>query len=106
MNFFSGFSLEGESSVFDEYLKKGDYRVSGFSLGAIEAFEYSLNSSDRIDTLQFFSPAFFQDRSEKFKRLQTLSYKKDQTSYEEQFLKNISYPSSIDMKKYFSAPFC
>ncbi len=101
MNFFSGFSLVGESSLFVEYLKKGDYTVSGFSLGAIEAFEYAQNSSDRIDTLQLFSPAFFQERSEKFKRLQTLSYKKDQISYEKQFLKNISYPSSIEMSRYF-----
>jgi predicted alpha/beta hydrolase family esterase len=101
VNFFSGFSLQGESFIFDEYLKKGDYVVSGFSLGAIEAFEFVQKSTDRIDTLQLFSPAFFQDKSEKFKRVQTLNYKKNQTSYEDQFLQNISYPSNMDMREYF-----
>jgi alpha-beta hydrolase superfamily lysophospholipase len=101
VNFYSGFSLEGEESLFSEYMIKDDFTVSGFSLGAIEAFLYVLNSKDRIDRLQLFSPAFFQDKDDKFKRVQTLSYKKDQISYEKFFLKNIAYPSSINLDKYF-----
>jgi pimeloyl-ACP methyl ester carboxylesterase len=101
VNFFSGFSLDGESALFSSYIKEGPYTVCGFSLGAIDAFEYALNSTDRIDTLQLFSPAFFQDSSEKFKRVQTLNYKRDRESYEMNFLKNISYPSDIDMRAYF-----
>jgi esterase/lipase len=101
VSFFSGFCLQGESELFKTYLKKSEYCVSGFSLGAIKAFEYTLNSNSRIDTLQLFSPAFFQDKDLKFKRLQTLNYKKNPQAYQEQFLKNIAYPFATDMKKYF-----
>lgn len=101
MNFFSGFSLEGEAKLFEAYAKEGIYCVSGFSLGAIKACEYVLQSSRRVDTLQLFSPAFFQNKSDKFKRLQTISYQKNQAAYEETFLKNIAYPSVVDMQVYF-----
>ena len=101
MNFFSGFSLFGEASIFRDYIKESDFSVSGFSLGAIEAFEYVLNTKKRVDTLVLFSPAFFQDRDEKFRRLQSISYKKDPKSYQEQFLKNIAYPSNYDMSIFF-----
>ncbi len=101
MNFFSGFSLFGEESIFKDYTKESDFSVSGFSLGAIEAFEYVLNTKKRVDTLELFSPAFFQNKDEKFKRLQSISYKKDPKSYQEQFLKNIAYPSNYDMSLFF-----
>jgi predicted alpha/beta hydrolase family esterase len=101
VNFFSGFSLCNEEKLFEAYLKKSLYSVSGFSLGAVRAFEYVQNSSDRIDTLQLFSPAFFQEKSEKFRRLQTISYQKNQEAYEKQFLENIAYPSTCDMTSYF-----
>ena len=101
MNFFSGFSLCCEEVLFEEYLKKSKYTVSGFSLGAVRAFEYVENSTDRIDTLQLFSPAFFQDMSSKFKRVQTINYQKNSELYEKQFLENISYPSNHDMSSYF-----
>lgn len=102
MNFFSGFSLSGEESLFKDYIKCSKYTVCGFSLGAIRAFEYVLEREEkRVDTLQLFSPAFFQDKDEKFKRLQKISYQKNQVNYEKEFLENISYPSSIKMQKYF-----
>jgi pimeloyl-ACP methyl ester carboxylesterase len=99
--YFSGFSLKDEGELFKEYLIEGDFTVSGFSLGAIEAFEYVLNADDRIDRLQLISPAFFQTKDKKFKRLQTINYKKNQEAYEKEFLKNIAYPSSIDLDRYF-----
>lgn len=101
MTFFSGFSLIGEERLFDAYSDKSDFCVSGFSLGAIEACEYALSCETRIDKLQLFSPAFFQDNALKFKRVQELHFKKDKTLYTENFLKNIAYPSSYDMKKYY-----
>ncbi len=101
MNFFSGFSLDGEEALFQEYLKKSDYTISGFSLGAVRAFEYVHNTDKRVDKLQLFSPAFFQDKSEKFKRLQTISYQKNQKAYEKQFLENIAYPSTTKMQGYY-----
>lgn len=101
MNFFSGFSLDAEEVLFDSYLKKSQYSVSGFSLGAIRAFEYVERSDVRIDLLQLISPAFFQNKSTKFRRLQTMSYQKNQKAYEAQFLENIAYPSSYNMKNFF-----
>ncbi|MCH9813944.1 MAG: pimelyl-ACP methyl ester esterase BioV [Epsilonproteobacteria bacterium] len=101
MNFFSGFSLHNEADLFATYHDSSEYCVSGFSLGAIEAFEYLSNTKKRLDKLQLFSPAFFQNKRDKFKRLQTISYQKDQKNYEETFLKNIAYPSDIDMHCYF-----
>jgi hypothetical protein len=99
--FFSGFSLKGEEELFKEYLNRSEFCVAGFSYGAIKAFEYVCNSSKRVDTLQLFSPAFFQNNSEKFIRLQLLHYQKDASKYEENFINNCAYPSSIDLKKYF-----
>ncbi len=100
MSFYSGFSLKGEEEIFDSFLDRGDLSVSGFSLGAIEAFEYVLNTKDRVDKLQLFSPAFFEDKEKKFKRLQLMFFKKDSDAYIENFLKNIALPSLYDMSKY------
>ncbi len=101
VNFFSGFSLSGEEFLFRDYIKRGEFTVCGFSLGAIRAFESVYEGQKRVDTLQLFSPAFFQDRDEKFKRLQKISYQKNQTNYEREFLKNISHPSNFKMQEYF-----
>jgi len=101
MTFFSGFSLQGEESLFEAYQTSSDFCVSGFSLGAIEAFEYTLASKRRIDKLQLFSPAFFQDKEPTFKRVQALHFKKDKALYVQNFLKNIAYPSHFDMTRYY-----
>lgn len=100
-NFFSGFSLENEVELFDEYIQKNDFTISGFSYGAIKAFEYALSSDKRVDKLQLFSPAFFQTQDNKFKRMQLMFFKKDESSYCNNFLENISYPSNFDTSKYF-----
>ncbi len=95
MKFFSGFSLKNESYLFDKYIKDNAYSVCGFSYGAIKAFEYTkkqLECGNRIDTLQLFSPAFFQTKEAKFKRLQLLSYKKNETLYLQNFIKSCFSP--------------
>ena len=74
--------------MFEPYLIQSDFTVAGFSYGAIKAFEYALTCKERIDTLQLFSPAFFQDRDAKFKKLQTLSFIKNKEAYCAHFLKN------------------
>ena len=79
-NFFSGFCFEDECELFDDYLIQNDFTVAGFSYGAIKAFKYVLNSSFRVDKLQLFSPAFFQNFDEKFKRTQLMYFKKDEDS--------------------------
>jgi len=99
--YFSGFSLQNEKELFKDYLKNSSYEVAGFSYGAIKAFEYALTPTKRIDTLTLLSPAFFQDKDKKFKRVQLISFKKDKQSYMKNFLKNISYPCTKGMDKYF-----
>ncbi|QOP45589.1 pimelyl-ACP methyl ester esterase BioV [Sulfurimonas paralvinellae] len=89
MRFFSGFSLQNEQHFFTPFIKESDYSVCGFSYGAIKAFEYvqkALREGKRVDTLQLFSPAFFQSKDEKFKRLQLMAYRKNEDAYLAQFI--------------------
>jgi len=96
MKFYSGFSLFNDKQLFRKYLKESKFTVSGFSYGAIQAFEEVLNSNKRIDTLQLFSPAFFQDKPEKFKRTQKMYFHKDAGAYFQNFLKSCFLPAKID----------
>lgn len=86
MIFFSGFSLSNETSYFEPYLEKSEYTVAGFSYGAIKAALYAAEVSSRIDTLQLFSPAFFQTKKESFKRLQMGAFLNSKEEYIENFL--------------------
>lgn len=100
-SFFSGFCFFNESELFDEYIIRNDFTISGFSYGAIKAFEEALNTQDRVDKLQLFSPAFFQNFDEKFKRTQLMYFKKDENTYVQTFLNNVIYTSNKDISKYF-----
>ncbi len=95
MRYFSGFSLRDESHFFKDFLKESDYTVAGFSYGAIKAVEYAAGTSERIDTLQLFSPAFFQAKPEKFKRLQMMGYKKNPDSYLSSFIGSCFAPYDV-----------
>jgi len=95
MLFFSGFSLKNEEYLFREYIQSSEYSVAGFSYGCI----YALNSvlekiaaGSRVDRLQLFSPAFFQTKDIKFKRLQLMSYKKNRDIYMHQFIESCFSP--------------
>ncbi len=98
MKYFSGFCLESESGLFNEYTCKSDFCVVGFSYGAQKALEYTSTCIERIDTLQLISPAFFMDKSDKFKKLQTIHFKKDSDTYCKNFLSNVT---SKDISMYF-----
>ena len=90
MKFYSGFSLENESYLFSKYIDGSEYTVCGFSYGAIKAFEEVKNllaNAKRVDTLKLFSPAFFQTKSPKFKRVQTIGYVKNSELYLREFTK-------------------
>ena len=100
MRYFSGFCFEDESELFENLLIKSNFCVAGFSYGAIKAFEEVYSSKNRIDTLQLFSPAFFQDRDERFKRLQLMAFKKDKQNYLKNFYQNVLYPLEIDISRY------
>jgi len=95
MKFFSGFSLINEEYLFEEYIEGSQYSICGFSYGAIKALNATsemLKNSQRVDRLQLFSPAFFQTKEEKFKRLQLMSYKKSKLLYLKQFMKGCFFP--------------
>ena len=95
MHYFSGFSLQDESHFFDDFLNRNQYSIAGFSYGAIKAFEYAADTSERIDTLQLFSPAFFQSYPEKFRRLQMMGYKKNSDAYLKAFIKSCFDPYTV-----------
>jgi hypothetical protein len=95
MKFFSGFSLQNESYLFKDFIKESEFNICGFSYGAIKAYEYTLkqlDASKRVDTLQLISPAFFQNKDAKFKRLQLMAYRKNEDVYLNQFLNSCFYP--------------
>ena len=99
--YFSGFCFKNESELFNDYLINNDFTISGFSYGAIKAFEEALSTKKRVDKLQLFSPAFFQIFDDKFKRTQLMYFKKDANAYCNNFLSNVIYPLQIDISKYF-----
>ncbi len=100
MKYFSGFCFDSESELFKEWLKKSDFTVAGFSYGAIKAFKYASTCRYRVDKLQLFSPACFGDKSEKFKRLQSLFFEKNKEAYIKEFLEKTVYPSDLNIEKY------
>ena len=100
MRYFNGFSLKNEEIFFKEYLIDSDYSVAGFSYGAQRAFEYVYHSSNRVDRLILLSPAFFQNQKKSFFRTQLRYFKTNPQNYIEQFVKNVTYPSSINLNSY------
>ena len=100
MRYFNGFSLCKEEKFFKEQLIKSDYSVAGFSYGAQKAFEYVYNSTERVDRLVLISPAFFQNHKKSFIKTQLRYFKADKEAYSKQFLKNVAYPSSLDLSSY------
>lgn len=92
MKFYSGFSLQGEAHFFAPWLYTHEYSVAGFSYGAIDAALHVSQSDRRIDTLQLFSPAFFQTQSEVFKRTQLIGFRRDSAAYLEAFIQRCFAP--------------
>jgi hypothetical protein len=98
MNFYSGFSLQDDKLFFNHLIDESEYNVSGFSYGAILAFkevQKRLFEGKRVDRLQLFSPAFFQNKTTKFKKLQTLGYIKSKEIYLKSFIKQCFMPYEI-----------
>jgi len=95
MIFYSGFSLRNDAHFFDKYLVKSEYTVAGFSYGAIKAAFYASEATKRIDTLQLFSPAFFQTQKESFKRVQLTGFSRAQQGYINNFLVSCFAPLGV-----------
>ena len=95
MTFYSGFSLTNDRRFFEPFLRESDYTVAGFSYGGIKAALHAANSTTRIDTLQLFSPAFFQTKKSSFKRLQLTSFSTDSQSYLHRFIEGCFAPCTV-----------
>lgn len=100
MKFFSGFALKNESQLFNFWLDNSEFSIAGFSYGAIKAFEYALNCKSRVDRLILISPAYFCNKSTRYKELQLKAYDSNTHIYIENFLQNIS--NKTDMSKYLN----
>jgi len=100
MHFYHGFALKEEDSFFEEYIDTSDFCIAGFSYGAIKAFKAAQKSTKRVDLLQLFSPAFFQNTTTKFKRLQLMGYKKSSVDYIEKFTQNCFLPYETEAVEY------
>jgi hypothetical protein len=100
VKYYSGFCLSGEEELFKAYLDNNNFSISGFSYGAIKAIQEALAIDTRVDRIQLFSPAFFNNKDDKFKRMQMMFFAKDSLKYIENFLQNSSYPSDIDLSYY------
>ncbi len=100
MRYFNGFSLHNEAHFFREMVPKSNYCVAGFSYGAQQALEYTLEATERIDRLILLSPAFFQRQKPSFVRTQLRYFSQQRERYIETFLHNVAYPSSIDLTPY------
>ncbi len=95
MKFYSGFSLKNDALFFEEYINDSDYCVCGFSYGSIKALsdvKKRLKMGQRVDFLQLFSPAFFQTKSSKFKKLQMSAYEKNEDKYLRSFIASCFLP--------------
>ncbi|PUD54844.1 pimelyl-ACP methyl ester esterase BioV [Helicobacter pylori] len=102
MRFFSGFGFINESVLFEEWLLKGAYDVSGFSMGAIKAIEYAYNEISqqrRIHSLLLFSPCMLAHKSLAFKRLQLSSFQKDPQSYMDNFYQEVGLSAQLERFK-------
>jgi hypothetical protein len=86
MRYFSGFCLCGEEKLFEDYLDCGEFCVAGFSRGAQKALDFVLNTKERIDKLQLFSPAFF-DVKKIFVDKNLEEFRKNKENYAKKFLK-------------------
>ena len=102
MKYFNGFSLKNEETFFKEYIVPTEQTVSGFSYGAIEAFEYAYASTQRVDKLILLSPAFFQTESNEFKENQLTYFEQNNKVYVKTFLRNVTFPSKVKLTPYLN----
>lgn len=94
-SFFSGFALSHELHYFSNFIKPSCYTLGGFSYGAIKAMRKALEmlkEGRRVDTLVLISPAFFQDRDTRFKKLQRMAFVGNKELYLDNFLNSCFSP--------------
>jgi len=106
VQFYSGFSLKNDEVFFEKLIKEDIFSIYGFSYGAIKAYLHvkkNLQEGKRVDKLILFSPAFFQTKDKKFKRLQYMAYKKNKEQYLQNFIHSCFSPYPVKEIKYKSS---
>lgn len=86
MQFFSGFCLSGEESLFDAFLPMEGAFVAGFSYGSISAVRYALEHDD-IKRVLLLSPAYYTHKDDEFKKTQLAAFENDKELYALKLLK-------------------
>ena len=104
MIYFGGFGLKNDSFFFQKLISQDCCCVYGCSYGAIKAIEYVLGTKKKVDKLVLFSPAFFNDKNEKFKKLQLISFKKNKKQYIKNFLQACAYPYEKNLDSFLGNP--
>lgn len=99
--FYSGFCFANEEELFSSLTTlHHPYTLSGFSYGAILAFKQALLRPHlRLQTLNLFSPAFFQDKTPAFLKTQILGFRKNPQSYINHFLNLCGNPKQKFFKQ-------
>ena len=102
MNYFNGFLMKGEETLFENLLVKGECIAAGFSMGAIKALEFAIEQKRRVDRLILLSPAFFHSTDKEFADRQISAWNRSADTYSSVFLKNCAYPSNLDLRPMLS----
>lgn len=107
MEFFSGFGFKNEKALFKEYLEPGSFVVAGFSYGAQQALERTLEKvaqGERVEKLQLISPAYFNELPKAIKLKEIQNFAKNPQLYMRFFYKKAAYPYKGDLKLFQREP--
>jgi pimeloyl-ACP methyl ester carboxylesterase len=107
VEFFSGFGFKNEKALFKEILERGEFVVAGFSYGAQQALEYTLQKlqrSERVQKLQLISPAYFNELPKAIKLKEIQNFAKNPKLYMRFFYKKAAYPYKGDLKLFQREP--
>lgn len=84
--FYSGFCLNGEEGLFDEFLPSFGEYIAGFSYGSIAALKFAAQNKD-VAKLILLSPAYYTHKSADFKEAQIAAFETDPALYRLKLLK-------------------
>jgi len=84
--FYSGFCLNGEEGLFDEFLPSFGEYVAGFSYGSIAALRFAAQNKE-VTKLILLSPAYYTHKSADFKEAQIAAFEADPALYRLKLLK-------------------
>ncbi len=107
MLFFSGFGFRNEKALFRDYLKVGDFTIAGFSYGAQRALEEAkkrVQKGERVESLQLFSPAYFNELPKPIKLKELQNFTKNGELYMRFFYKKAAYPWEGNLEPFKKEP--